>query len=582
MAHWRRYFLLLVVLVILVGCSVQSRRSVTSARIDNGFYLVISDVQSIKDSPGNPYTFTEKLDAKNANLKVTIQAEGVKNLRAGFMEIAFPSASYHFEDFTYLGGLGAQDEVIVLAVQDNDTLSLGVAPIHYDQLEGKDGNVSLFELTFAPGASRSISRSSGDSRKAPTGTFNAVTLTGNIDAGSIVHLSWRELNMGDGNNDGTVNIADVAPLAQHFFSRDVDPNSPQGLADYNGDGRVDIQDIRRLAETFFTNLSGYDVEFSTDGGQSFTKIPHEGGTQPTLVRMELFTSPRNSDGRLLWAYDTLPIEGTYTYRVVPRASNGDEGVLSANTLEFTGVMELEEVDVVLPDGHPGYLLITEEAVDEVPGNEPDFVISSVQLTGLGRPAGATEFIDASDRLSWMITASLNSATISNTSPKGLLTAKDIGVVTVLAYDPDNPSASDTITIPIYAIESLILREKSQTTPADVTVPKGSRVEFIVDGIFDDNDSDSTDTMTINLTNYGVGWIIQRPVIGWDGDGNPIYESGTFYLDVETGAVFTESSDINLQSGHRAFVTTVYPPEDRNVTIGDGHRPVSNTITITIE
>jgi len=344
---------------------------------------------------------------------------------------------------------------------------------------------------------------------------------------------------------------------------------------------VDIADISRLAETFFTNLHGYDVEFSIDGGSTFEKVPAEGGGEPTLVRSEIFGNPSPNDGRLLWTYDYGPIEGTYIFRVVPRASNGDEGVPSANTVELTGLVQFEEVRIELPQGHPGYLVITEEAIDDTAGNEQPFVDAQVQLTALGRQAGSTEFVDGTDRVVWLIGSGKNSADIVNTSPgKGLLTAKDIGVVTVIAFDPDDITASDEITIPIYAISELELKVSGQTEPADITVAKGETVKFVVTGIFDDNDSDLEDFLRIELTPY-VGWIIQRPVVGYDGN-NPIYQAGQFFLNPHSGEVWTLADDAELQSGFSAFVSVVFPPQEVNATIGDGHRPVSNIITITIE
>ncbi len=547
-----------------------------------GFYSVVSDEGSIKDSPGNGFVTRDSVDPATGRVKVTVFAEDANNLKVALIKLTFPAESYHFVEAVYLGGLGGESEAISLAVQYEDAVYMGAAIIHFDEKEGKNGAVYLFEVTFAPGAQRTVSYSSGDSRAAPTGAFNAVTITGNIDENNIVHLSWYERNSGDGNNDSNVNISDITPIAQFFFSTGFDPNSPNGLADYNGDGIINIQEIARLAETFFTNLSGYDVEFSTDGGQNWQKIPHPGDTQPTLVRSELFGTPSSTLGRLEWTYDSEPVEGTYTYRVVPRANNGDEGVPSENTLEFTGIVQFEEVQIELPDGHPGYLLITEEAIDEVVGNEQEFVLASVQLSAMGKPVGGTEFVDGTERVNWMITASPNSAQIANTSPgKGLLTAKDIGVVTVFAFDPDDILASDALEVPIYAISAIELKEQSQTEPANVTVPKGGVVDFIATGIFDDNDSDAEDTLRVDLTPY-VGWIVQRPVTGYDGNNNPIYETGTFYVDTVNGRIFTQAGDAEIQSGFRAFVSTVFPPLEEQVTIGDGHRPVSNTITITIQ
>jgi hypothetical protein len=60
----------------------------------------------------------------------------------------------------------------------------------------------------------------------------------------------------------------------------------------------------------------------------------------------------------------------------------------------------------------------------------------------------------------------------------------------------------------------------------------------------------------------------------------VYEAGTFSLDTATGMLFTD--DPALQAGFSAFVTTVFPPEAVEPTIGEGYRANSNMITVTLE
>jgi len=536
------------------------------------------------DTKENPFFLEENYDLRNGQVQVLVKAKEVRSLRSALIRLTNPSGRYRLRSAEYLGGLGGEDEVITLVVDKAEGVYLGATRIRLRDRVGVDGDVSLFRLTFEPSSSTAKSVSREVSGRAPDQPYNAVTLNGSIDENNIVHLNWRELNRGDGNCDGLVDIADMVPIAEYFFqSAPGTLDNPVDLADYNADGVVDIADVARLAEAFFKGLSGFDVEYSLTGGEPFTKIPHDGGTQPTLVRTELFPGPpTNQNGFYRWTFDYGPIEGTYTFRVVPIGPDGSQGIPSANTVELTGIVQFAEVRIVLPEGHPGYLVITEEAIDSIQGNEQPFVDAQVQLKAEGRPASQTEFVDGTERVTWLITRSPSSAEITNTSPgKGLLKAKDIGVVTVLAFDPDDINASAEVDIPIYAISSLELKEFSQTEPADVTAAKGASVKFTVTGIFDDNDSDDTDFLEFDLTPY-VGWILQRPVVGYDANDQPIFEAGTFYINTQTGVVWTRSDDPDLQSGFRAFVSAVFPPVEEDATIGDGHRPVSNVITITIQ
>ena len=66
----------------------------------------------------------------------------------------------------------------------------------------------------------------------------------------------------DGNQDGVVNVADVAPIAQYFgISRTDVPVAAR--ADYDGNGKVGIEDITPLAVHFGEICSGFRVEIST-------------------------------------------------------------------------------------------------------------------------------------------------------------------------------------------------------------------------------------------------------------------------------------------------------------------------------
>jgi len=97
-------------------------------------------------------------------------------------------------------------------------------------------------------------RLSGDSNK-PTD----LTL---VDLGEDEYLLlWHEVNVGDYDNNGSVGIADITPIAMHF-SETYDPedaNCALALIDGSGNFTVDIADITGIAMNFGTNLAGYNV-----------------------------------------------------------------------------------------------------------------------------------------------------------------------------------------------------------------------------------------------------------------------------------------------------------------------------------
>ncbi len=86
----------------------------------------------------------------------------------------------------------------------------------------------------------------------PTGTRNAVddlTITDNGDG--TFTLTWTYKNIGDYNQDGSVNVSDITPLAEHFQeTAESEGDSWRGWIDGNGGCVMNIQDISPLPEHF--------------------------------------------------------------------------------------------------------------------------------------------------------------------------------------------------------------------------------------------------------------------------------------------------------------------------------------------
>ena len=104
----------------------------------------------------------------------------------------------------------------------------------------------------------------------PTGEGNAVRELDFEEAGEgSVRVSFYERNVGDYDNNGIVNIADITPLAQLFNlgREDGVPEVVLGKVDGNEDSVINIADITPLAAHFNTNVAGYRLEksLSPDG-----------------------------------------------------------------------------------------------------------------------------------------------------------------------------------------------------------------------------------------------------------------------------------------------------------------------------
>ncbi len=134
------------------------------------------------------------------------------------------------------------------------------------------------ELQFATplGVSRPGGRESDRNVSTPPiGEPNRVTDLAITDNGdSTFTLSWHYRNLGDYDQNGTVDILDILSLAEHYGEEvpDDDDNSLQAVIDGSGNGIVDIADITPLAMNYGANCAGYSIQTSDAGEGPFTEI----------------------------------------------------------------------------------------------------------------------------------------------------------------------------------------------------------------------------------------------------------------------------------------------------------------------
>jgi len=157
----------------------------------------------------------------------------------------------------------------------------------------------------------------------PTGEPNRVddlTITDNGDG--TYTLTWHYRNLGDYDQDGTVAIEDIIPLAEHFGEEvpDDNDNSLQAVIDGSGNGVVDIADITPIAMYFLNNCAGYSIRGASDYPES-TNDTSEIGTVP------FSDASGGGDGRKRFTVPLPRSEFRYI-AVAPYDSEGNLGDLS--------------------------------------------------------------------------------------------------------------------------------------------------------------------------------------------------------------------------------------------------------------
>jgi len=155
----------------------------------------------------------------------------------------------------------------------------------------------------------------------PTGLANQVndlTATYN-EANETYVLSWHYRNLGDYNQNGTVEIGDVTPIAMHFLNSALVPNSIEAVIDGSGNGKVDISDVTQLAMNFGVRFQTYLIEQAETPESEWTELG------PVTL------ADASGVGRKQFQVEVTPAENMGFVRVVPLEGEqrGIEGLPAA-------------------------------------------------------------------------------------------------------------------------------------------------------------------------------------------------------------------------------------------------------------
>jgi hypothetical protein len=132
-------------------------------------------------------------------------------------------------------------------------------------------------------------------------------------------LTWHEVNVGDFDNDGTVGIADITPLAIHYGKFVTDRNSEVGLIDASGDFVANIADITGIAINYGSELAGYNIY--VEG------IANPLSNRDGLGELSVMRPEEPGGARAAYSYD-LTLTSLLDITVVPADAAGEEGVAS--------------------------------------------------------------------------------------------------------------------------------------------------------------------------------------------------------------------------------------------------------------
>jgi uncharacterized delta-60 repeat protein len=154
----------------------------------------------------------------------------------------------------------------------------------------------------------------------PTGAANAIPDLVITDiGGGIYNYTWHYYNVGDYNQDGTVGVPDITPLAMHYnetWNKTVpaEINTLHAVVDGSNSGTVEIADVTPIAMNFGVQVSAYRLE----------KCATENGTYTEVQIIPLSAGLDKDIARMRFSIDITPEAGMW-YRLVPVDGEGTAG-----------------------------------------------------------------------------------------------------------------------------------------------------------------------------------------------------------------------------------------------------------------
>ena len=169
---------------------------------------------------------------------------------------------------------------------------------------------AAFENALAARAGKSVAA-------APSGEDNLIVdLNYTLNGLEGNHLTWHYRNLGDYNQDGVVNIADLTPLAMHF-GETIAENPLVEVIDGDMDVIVGIGDAGVIGTYFQNTVSAYVVESSAA----------EDGEYAEVGRVEFADATGGTDGWKGFAFALTSADALW-YRVVPVDAQDARGIPS--------------------------------------------------------------------------------------------------------------------------------------------------------------------------------------------------------------------------------------------------------------
>lgn len=164
-------------------------------------------------------------------------------------------------------------------------------------------------------------------------------------------FTWTYRNQGDYNQNQIVNIQDLTPLGQNFGKTPASPDwTTAQLADGNRNNLVGLDDLTPIGANFNKRVSGYHLQYSTDGTTGWAQVADSPWTESAVP---------GPGGPRVFTHILAPAQAGF-YRVLPYDDAAVEGIAG------------DAVQFPTTTGNPPVAVLTADPVSGDPPLTVDF------------------------------------------------------------------------------------------------------------------------------------------------------------------------------------------------------------------
>jgi len=321
-----------------------------------GFSLFVLDMWGeIAPEDREHYDFTVRT-LMNGDTFVSVYAQDLADSAASLFVLKYNPDEWKLREILPGKLYGGESESIFLAIEKYaGTLPFGLARVRPQDNGLTSGGGLVAEIAFSPRpatGSRAVSVTAGESAL----LLNDYTIESFGD--EAARLSWNDQLRGDYNNNGSVGISDITPIAMYFGGIPGDGQGDdvaEGFIDRGGetDNAVSIAEITPIAMHYGITIDGYNIYRSVDG---HPEIPEKKLANLDIPSLEISIGRAVDEtfepAEYFYQDDTMLDDivddsTTFIYRIAPVGDTGESDYSLSDTLT------IEQGEDTTPPHGPG-------------------------------------------------------------------------------------------------------------------------------------------------------------------------------------------------------------------------------------